>query len=249
MLAVAAMQFVVISLVTSMDAGPILKILLEQLPERFQALITEQLLVNLSVKGATAFGFQHPIVIVLLTINAINFPNRHIVGEMESGALEWVLAYPFQRTTFLLSLWTASASLLFLISASGFAASVLTLAFNHDLNFSLFQQMLKIASNLWLLFVFITSFTLLLSTFAKVGSKIAMFSAGFVLVSYFLNVLSALWSPLDFLNPVNVFTYYQPQKLMFDQVSFWLHVSVLAILTFLSLFISIRQFNRRDIPA
>ena len=109
--------------------------------------------------------------------------------------------------------------------------------------------MLKIASNLWLLFVLIMSFTLLLSTFAKEGSNIGMISAGVLVVFYFLDLLSPLWDALDFIKPVNIFTYYQPQKLMFDQSNFSLNFAVLTTLIMICLLISVKQFNRRDVPA
>lgn len=248
MVVIAAMQLIIINLISSMDTLSIITVLLEQLPEQFQALISEQFLASLSLKGAAAFGFQHPLVLALLAINAINVPTRHIVGEIESGTLELLLAYPIRRTRLLLSLWLAAGSLLLLVVCGSLVGSFSALGLIHEFSLDVAIRMLKIAGNLWLLFLFIMSYTLLLATFGREGSKIGLYGAGITLIFYFLDLLSTLWDAVDFTKPFNIFTYFQPQKLMFDQRSFWLHYAVLSTLIAICLFISVRQFNRRDIP-
>lgn len=248
MVVMAALQFLVIVLISTLDVAPILTVLLEQLPERFRTLINEELLTRLSLKGAAAFGFNHPLVLALLAINAINIPNRHIAGEIETGTLELLLAYPMQRTRLVFSLWISASLLLFLIVFGAWISSLTAITVLHKLSFDLFMQMLKIGSNLWLLFVLIMSYTLLISTFGKEGSKIGIRSAGITLIFYFLHLLSTLWNSIDFIRPFNIFTYYQPLKLMFDQRNFWLNFGVLITLIGVCLLVSIKQFNRRDIP-
>ncbi|MFQ5754255.1 MAG: hypothetical protein ACE5HI_19890, partial [bacterium] len=90
--------------------------------------------------------------------------------------------------------------------------------------------------------------TLMISTFGKEGSKSGLRSAGITLIFYFLHLLSTLWEPIKFTKSFNIFTYFQSQKLMFEQRSFWLNVCVLLTLIGICIVISMKQFNRRDIP-
>ncbi len=247
--AVAAMQFVVIKLIASMDSAPILALISEQLPEPFKAMVSEPFLAGLSIKGAAAFGFNHPVVIVLLAITAINIPINHISGEMETGTLELLLAHPIRRTELLFSLWISGCAVLFLVVCGAWAGSYTALALSGSLTQHLFGQMLKIGSNLWLLMVLIMSFTLLAATFGKVGNRLGAQIAVGALLFYFLNFLSTSWEAIGFIRPFNPFTYYQPVDLMFDRRSFGLNVVVLTVASAVCLLVSLWQFKRRDIPS
>ena len=108
--------------------------------------------------------------------------------------------------------------------------------------------MLKIACNLWLLVVFIMSLTMVLSSFEKEGNKVGIRVAGITLIFYVLHYISSLWNAIRFIKPFNIFTYYQPENLITGQRSFLLNVTVLFSIILISLFLSMFQFNRRDIP-
>jgi ABC-type transport system involved in multi-copper enzyme maturation permease subunit len=181
-------------------------------------------------------------------LNSILIPAHHISGEAESGTLELLLSYPIRRTRLLLSLWLCSSFLLLLIVSGTWAGSLIAISLFHNLTPKLLIRMLQIGTNLWLFSIFVATFTLLLSTFGKEGSRTGIISAGVTLVCYFLHYLSKLWDAIAFLKPFNMFTYYQPQMLMFGHESFSVHVIVLVTLTGVCLALSILQFGRRDIP-
>ncbi|MCD4665900.1 MAG: hypothetical protein K8R68_11575, partial [Bacteroidales bacterium] len=101
--------------------------------------------------------------------------------------------------------------------------------------------------NLWLFFVLILSYTLLIATFGKTGSKTGNISAVITLIFYLLHFLSQLWSTIEFTIPFNVFSYYEPQKLMFGLGNIILDSAVLGSLILVCLILSLWQFNRRDI--
>lgn len=248
LLVMAILQFLIVRLVTTLDYAPIIMALLEQVPDRFRELLGENVASRLTVEGAAAFGFNHPLVLALLAMNAINIPNRHIAGEIETGTLELLLAYPFKRISLVLSLWTSSVLLLLLMIAGALAVSLTAISLFHQLTWLLFTRMLQIGSNLWLLFVLITSISMLISTFGKEGSKTGMRAAGIILVFYLFYYLSSLWDVIEVTTNFNIFNYYQPLGLMSGQVSFWLNCAVLLALIGICLAISLRRFNRRDIP-
>ena len=61
-----------------------------------------------SVDGAIAFGYAHPMVLVMTCFVAILLPSRHLAGEIEDGTLELLLALPVRRPTITFSLWLSS---------------------------------------------------------------------------------------------------------------------------------------------
>jgi ABC-type transport system involved in multi-copper enzyme maturation permease subunit len=247
MIIIPLLQFLILRLVTAIDHSSIIMYLIEQLPENVQAKFGN-FTSMLTVEGAAAFGLNHPLVLVILSIGAITIPSRHIAGEAETGTLELVLSFPVKRIKLLLNLWTSAAVFLFLIIFCALCSSLLSINIFHQLTNELFVKMVKIGCNLWLLFVFIMSLTMVLSSFEKEGNKVGIRVAGIVLVFYLLHYLSSLWNAIQFTKPFNIFTYYQPEDLMTGQRSFLLHFMVLSSLILLCLLVSIYQFNRRDIP-
>ncbi|NIO28559.1 MAG: ABC transporter permease subunit [Candidatus Latescibacteria bacterium] len=245
---IAALQYLIIELMTTLNTDAFINTIFSQLPERFRLLVSENFIARMSAEGAAAFGFNHPIVLALLVINAINIPTRHIAGEIESGTMEWLLAHPMKRMRILGSLWISGGFLIFLIICGAWTGSFLALAATHHYTYETFVKMLQIGTNLWLLSVLVLSFSILISAFGKEGSRVGMRCAAVILIFYFLHFLGTLWKFLEAIKPFNIFTYYQPQKLMFDERSFWLHLCVLSVLIGLCLIISVKQFQRRDIP-
>ncbi len=245
---IGALQYLIIELMTTVDPQTVFDAVVDQLPERFRMLITEAFITRMTIDGTAAFGFNHPLVLALLAINAINIPTRHIAGEIEFGTMEWLLAHPVRRGQVLLSLWTTACAVVLLIICGAWIGSLSALAINQLFSQELLLKMLKIGTNLWLLIVLILSFTMLIAVFGREGSKIGLRAAAITLGFYFLHFLSALWDFIGFTKPINIFTYYQPQKLMSGERSFALNACVLLALIAVCLWISVRQFQRRDIP-
>ena len=245
---ISLFQFLILRLVTTIDYSSIILNLMEQLPEFVRAMFGKDFISILTVEGAAAFGLNHPLVLVVLSIGAITIPSRHIAGEAETGTLELVLSFPVRRSKLLLNLYVSAVVFLLLIIFCAFCSSLFSIRIFHQLTFVLFIKMLKIGCNLWLLFVCIMSFTMVLSSFEKEGNKVSIRVAGIVLVFYLVHYLSSLWDTIQFTKPFNIFTYYQPEDLMFGRRSFLLNFTVLFCLILLCLLVSLYQFNRRDIP-
>lgn len=245
---ITILQFLIIEMITDTNVAPIVAVILDQLPEPMRMLINEELLSRFSVEGAAAFGFNHPFVLALLAINAIVIPTRQISGEIESGTLELLLSYPIRRSTLLLLLWTSASALLIVTVLAALVGSLAAVAVFHRLDYSITIHLLQIAVNLFLLYLLIMSYSLLLASLSKTGDNAGMRAAGITLVFYFLHFFSTVWEEIGFTKPFNIFSYYQPQKLMFDQRSITLNVVALTVTIGICVVLSLLQFNRRDIP-
>jgi ABC-type transport system involved in multi-copper enzyme maturation permease subunit len=245
---IALIQFLIIWIFTSFDYAPILEAILNQLPPQMRVLFNEQFMVQLSLSGAAAFGFNHPLVLFNLGIVAIALPSWHIAGEAESGILELHLSYPVKRQTLFTSLWLTVTCLLFLIILSGYFGSILALLLKSRLKFDLIFALLKIIINLWILFTVIMSMALWISVRSRDGGKAGTTGAAISLLFYFLFFLGSTWEIPGFIQQLNPFYYYQPQKLMFDQNSFLLNIGVLMGLIIVLFYGGYRQFKFRDVP-
>lgn len=242
------LQYVIVGLMATFDTASMYDTLMRQMPEQFRMLVTENYFMEMSIKGAAAFGFNHPIVLALLVICAISVPARHISSEIEGGTMEWLLAYPVKRTSLLLSMWMSGCVLVLLIVAGALGGLYSALAVTRNFDADIFVRMMQIGLNLWLLSILIMSMTFVIATFGRAGSRTSAPGAAVVLTFYFLYYVASIRDSLAFTKPFNIFSYYQPQKVMFDQANFPFNAAVLLGLTGVCLAAGVWQFRRRDIP-
>lgn len=245
---VAILQFLVLYIITTLNYGAVIESFINQLPYAFQTIFASQFLRSFSPEGTVAFGFNHPMVMALMALNAIIIPARHVAGEVEDGTLELMLTYPVERWRHIMAVWFSSAAQLMILVSYCWLGSLLSIAIFHELSWQLAMGMLKIGINLWLLFLLVSSYTLLISSFGKEGGKVGTSGAAITLIFYLVQFLSSMWEALSFLKPFNIFYYYLPQKLMYGERAFAFNATVLTLLISICLTAAIIQFNRRDVP-
>lgn len=241
-------QFLILYLVTTFDTAAILKAVLDQLPPMIKAMMQDSFLNMLSYDGAAAFGLNHPIVLTLLVINAINIPAMHISRELESGTLELLLAHPVKRTSLLFSLWMAGGMIILSIILAALLGSCLSIILFHNLTAGMLLHLLEIGFNLWLLIWLILTMTMMIAVFSKAGFRSGNASAGITFFFYLLFFLAQLWSTVKFTNYFNLFNYYQPQKLMFGEGNFLRDIMILGSVIIILFLISMKRFRERDVP-
>lgn len=245
---VAVLQFLVLYIITTLNYGAVIESFITRLPYAFQTMFATQFFRSFSAEGAVAFGFNHPMVMAIMALSAIIIPARHVAGEVEDGTLELMLTYPIERWRHIMAVWFSSALELMILVFYCWLGSLLSIAIFHELTGHLAMGMLKIGINLWLLFLLVSSYTLLISSFLKEGGKAGTSGAGITLIFYLVHFLSSMLEALSFLKPFNIFYYYLPQKLMYGERSFFFNATVLTVLISICLTTAIIQFNRRDVP-
>lgn len=248
MITLAAMQLLILNLVAGFDTKAIINSIFEQLPENMRIFLQDSFFSTLTLDGAAAFGYNHPMIIALVTVNAITLPVRHISREIESGTMELMLSHPLKREKFILMLWFSGAVLLMAVTASAFIGSLGGIYFFHHLSGKIIGNVAAISLLMWLYMMFVFSLTMMIATLKKGGSAPGNYAAMIVFVFYLLFLVGQLWDKLRFLLPYNIFNYYEPQKVMLHQGHLSKDVLVLLLLTLLSLGFSLHFFRRRDIP-
>lgn len=244
----AVLQYLIVKAVTSMEADSPASLILSQLPERFRMMVNETLISRLTAEGAAAFGFNHPIVVILAAVNAVSVPGRHLSGDIESGAMEWLLSCPVTRLRLFLSVTATAAAINFLVVLGAFLGSLAAVALANTWTPHLGLRIAEIALNLWLLSLVVTALASLASAWAAPGARPALWSAVVVLTLYVAHFLAPLWGFLHVTVPFNMFTYYQPQKLMFGESSLAVNSLVLIALSLVLFGAAARRFHTRDIP-
>jgi ABC-type transport system involved in multi-copper enzyme maturation permease subunit len=245
---ISLFQFLILYLVTTFDTAAILSAVLEQLPPMMRTFLNDSFFSMLNYDGAAAFGFNHPLVLTLLIIIAINIPSQHITREAETGTLELLLAHPFSRRSLITSLWLSGCLIFFVIIAAALIGSFTSIMLFHHLTHKIVLGLLQIGFNLWLFIILIFSITLLIAVFSRKGIRSGNLSAVITFVFYLLYFVAQIWDALKFTQPFNIFSYYEPQGLMFGKANFLLDVGVLGVLIMICMVFSTRQFEKRDIP-
>jgi len=245
---ITLLQFLILYLITTFDTSSIINVIISQLPEKVKIFLNNSFFNTLTLDGAAAFGLNHPMVLALMSITAISIPVHHISREIESGAMELLLSHPFRRQTLILYLWVSGCLILLAIAMAALAGSVTAIYVFHHLTMNVFWKIVQISLNLWLLFVLIMSYTLLISTAGKAGNIAGNLSAVITFMFYLLFFLSEFLDSLKFTKPFIFFSYYEPQKIMFNKGHFLLDCVVLLSLILISLVMSLWLFKRRDIP-
>ena len=162
MIIISFLQYLIVELMTTIDTDIFYENILKQLPERLQMLISDSFITRLSVEGAVAFGFNHPLVLTLLFLLAISLPARHIAGDIENGTMEMLLSHPVKRHHLLTSLWATGSLLLLVIICAGGIGSTIALAKAGQLTGAIMLKMLQIEINLWLLAMVVLSLAMLI---------------------------------------------------------------------------------------
>jgi len=241
-------QLLVVMLIVETDMLNAAQLFVRNIPVQIQQFFGDDFLAMFSVNRMLAFGYDHPIVIVLITIMAIMLPAKHVAGEIEAGSVELLYSMPIKRMKLSFSLWVVSALMLLLVISGGWMGSLIGMALYPQVtNFPL-ANIIRIGLNLWLFMLTINSYTFLLSSFSREGAKTSQIAAGLTLLFFFVYYIAKLWHKAAFLKPLSIFNYYQPQALMNDQTLWLRHVAVLTGLTAVCLIIAFKKINDRDIP-
>jgi len=246
-LLVGVFQLFMVMLVIEANILSLAQVFFKQFPPMVQQLVSEELLAQFSIGGAVAFGYNHPLVLIILTFVAITLPAKHIAGEIETGALELMFSLPLNRIKLAISLWAFSAATLLVIVAGAWIGSMVGRVYYPQLGEIPFHRVIWIGLHLWLLMLVINAMAFAVSVFSREQSKVAQRTAGMVLLLYFLFYASKFSETIHGLKYVSLFYYYQPQEIIFGKIPIWGDILLLSMLLLLMTG-SIYTFKNRDIP-
>lgn len=239
-------QFLLCALVSELNLQAALDQILAFAPPVMRGVI-EQALLGGSVQGVLAFGWDHPITHALLTAVAIALAARAIAGEVESGAIELVLAQPLGRARYLgAHVLFGLLGLALVLGAGGLGTVIGQRVFAlHTFGTGRLAPLLL---NLLLLNTALYALTLLASAWGREAGRVAVIGVLLAVVSYFLNVLASFWPRAAFLAPWSLHGYYEPRAILVQGDVRPAAFVVLATFTIAATSLAFWSFQRRDLP-
>lgn len=242
----AGLEFLFCAIVASVDVEGALHQITAFAPPLLRALI-EQRVPGDSAASVLAFGWNHPVAHALLTAVAITLPARAIAGEVETGAVELLLAQPVTRARYF------GAHLLFGVCALSavLAGGLLGTALGQQvyaLHAFGWQRMAALFLNALLLQLAIYALTLLASAYGREAGRVALVGVFAAVLSYFGNAIATLWNKAEFVKPYSLHGYFDPHQLLVNGHLATRSVVTLAAVATLATAAAFAHFARRDLP-
>ncbi len=201
-----------------------------------------------SLAGAIALGFVHPISVALVCVYSVGFATSAVAGERQRGTLEVLLARPLSRRGLYATLLVACLSFVAVAIAAQVAGSLIgAIAFGVANEVSIGNLIV-----LWL------NGLLLYAAFAAIGLAASVsfdrlapalgITLGFVVVSYFLDVLGSLWPDAKGLQVLSLFHYLPARNVLTSGIA-GVDVLVLGVAFVAAVAFALFEFPRRDLAA
>lgn len=191
--------------------------------------------------------FAHPLVLTLFSVVVIAISSRSLAGEIDRGTIDLLLSCPVPR-------WqpVIAAGLMLLLALAAMTAVVwwamgLGMALGGIEPPASLAAFRWVAVNLLALFCAAGGVGLLFSAATSEQGRAMGRTLGFVVVSFFINLIAEMWQRVKRLDVVSIFHYYQAQPIVTSGEPAWRNLGVLFGVALLGLLAAIVVFRRRDI--
>lgn len=183
--------------------------MLQLLPPAFQRILGTDFI---NAQGVIGFGYEHPFVLLMMSVWAIRVTSGTLAGEIGFGTMDLLGSRPVSRSALVAAALVALLAGLGAIVGSGWIGSALGVATRPVLAIAPWPY-LSIALGCWLLFAAFGAVTLSISALQRQGSGATAWSAGLVAASFALDYLARAWDPIKTIQTLSLFKYYRPERL------------------------------------
>ncbi len=198
--------------------------------------------------GSVALSFIHPVSIALVAVLAIGHPIAALAGERQRGTLEVLLARPISRRRVYVTALTATFIFVVVVLAANFGGVIAGATLFNVADELPLDRLLLAWANAVLLFVTLGAIALAISgSFDRVAPALGLTMA-FLMISYAVELLGALWPEMAGWRPWSVFHYFQPAAIMAGDFQ-PADLAVLAAVGAASVAWGLWIFPRRDLAA
>jgi ABC-2 type transport system permease protein len=204
-------------------------------------------------------SYVHPLTQTILCIWAIGRAAGAIAGEIDRGTMELLLAQPLRRRQVIAAHLVVDAITMPLLcvamwlgtltgaAAAGFLAAEGSLAVEP-------RRFLPAQLNVVLLLFAASGLTMALSAAGRSRNRVLGMAVLAALVQFLVNVIGQLWEPMEWMRPLTIFYYFQPQPIIltvdwYTLPAVWLRLAVLAAAGGGGYVLALAIFCRRDLPA
>jgi ABC-type transport system involved in multi-copper enzyme maturation permease subunit len=198
--------------------------------------------------GVITLVFEHPFLVALVSTIALTIPIPTLAGQRQGGTLEMLLARPIKRSTLVVTVALAVASML-LVVLLAMVIGVLAGSRVEGLGEQVPVRELLVVW-LWsaLLYGAFASFALAASATSNRNGPAASWTLGFLIANYFFEILGGLWDQAKAWQPYSLFHHFQAADILAGRYSA-LDLLVLVLAILIPLAYALYVFPRRDLPA
>lgn len=251
LIGVALFQTMQAPVVESFGGAGGITALIESLPPAFQAIAQTrpEFTTFAGLAGALSAGFTHPLYIVMTLAAIVGLAARGLAGEMERGTIQVSLSRPVSRRRLYASRVIGMLLLSLLLSVVGVIGLVAGLLLAQPDGELVYWRLLALALSTVLLFWAIGGLALLASAAASTSGRVVAWAIAFVVVSYFVDYFAELWSILEPIESLSIFTYYDPARALTTGEVPWRNLIVLGLVGLAGVAGGLVVFERRDLPS
>ena len=246
MLVLGGFEFLLCAMVATVNVEEMFTQMSNMMPPLFRAMI-EQNMPGGRPAGVLAFGWNHPVAHALLTAVAIAPPVQAIAGEVESGAIELVLAQPISRARYLAAHLAFGTGALAAVLGAGVAGTALGQAV-YSLDAFGWPRLAELFVNGLLLQLAIYGVTLAISAFGREGGRVALAGVLVAVVSFLVNAVATLWSKAEFARPWSLHHYFDPREVLVNGHLAAASIVTLGAIAIAGIAVASLRFERRDLP-
>jgi len=230
-----------------------------------------------------SIGYIHPLMQTIFCIWAVGRASGAIAGEIDKGTMELLLAQPLARFRVVMSHLCVDFLTIPMLCLSMWAGTCIGawLVGPYHVDVKEFKGMPVDVPEEWLqidpaafgpgllnvgaLIFAVCGYTMWLSSAGRFQWRVMGGAVLITLLQFLVNLLGQLWDKMEWMRPLTIFYYYQPQKIILQQEHAWtvnlsawnggqplVEVPVLAVLFGVGIIgyaMAFWTFQRRDIPA
>jgi ABC-type transport system involved in multi-copper enzyme maturation permease subunit len=156
-----------------------------------------------------AFGFTHPLFLVLTLASAITVGVGAVAGDVENGRAEMLYTAPVRRSLIYDARTIACLLMELAVVAAAVIGAQIGRLISPDLSAVSALVPLRVAAQLLPLLLFFAALTFTISAASRTRGQAQGAAIAAAAGAYLVNLVSLLWSPIAFTAHVNPFHYFQ----------------------------------------
>ena len=212
-------------------------------PPQLLALAGGALTDMLAPAGFLAIGYAHPFFLLLLGAWVVRVSCGALAGEVGRGTMDLLAARPVPRWHFVAAGMLASCGGLVVIALGAWGGT----AFGSSLrDLGVAKDLAPVAAGAMLLFTAWAGVGLAVSAGRRDAGSAIAWTAGIIAVSFVLDYLARLWTPIGALRPLSLFRWYETQALVHSGLE-WRAPAVLGGVAVAGVAVAVAVFRRRDL--
>ncbi len=223
--------------------------MMDKMPKIFKAFIGGDDLMPSNILSIVAIGYQHPLILTSLMINAVLIPSGLLTAETERGTMELLLARPITRSrVYVLTACISGISQLALVSIVLAGTAIWTRYFDYGESIPL-DGFLHVTLHLMALGLAVIGLSMATAAWFNERGKAIGIVVGYLVGSYLMD-FSAVWLPsLKALHPYTLFYYCRPNPILESGEINVRQIATLLIIAGVSLCLGAWRWRRRDLYA